>query len=60
MKFEIVIRTGGLSEDEVADLRRRARMQALELRISHPDAQIFLIEEERKEKGEKLEIRRME
>jgi len=58
MKFEIVIRTGGLSEEEIAELRRKARMEALEIRISHPEAQIFFIEEE--EKGEGLEIRRVE
>ena len=58
MKFEIVIRTGGRSEEEITELRRKARMEALEIRIDHPEAQIFFVELE--EKGKDVEVRRIE
>ena len=46
MKFEIIIRTAGLSEEEIADLRKTARRRAAELRAEHPDAEIFLVEDD--------------
>jgi len=44
MEFEIIIRTSGLSEREIADLRQRAGRRAAELRAERPNAKIFLVE----------------
>ena len=62
MKFEIIIRTAGLSEEEIADLRQRAGRQATELRAEYPDAEIFLVEDDTDASPslERLEVREVE
>jgi len=62
MKFEIIIRTAGLSEEEIADLRQRAGRRAAKLRAEHPDAEIFLVEDDSDASPsiKRLEVREVE
>ncbi|AEH45808.1 potential G-patch domain protein [Thermodesulfatator indicus DSM 15286] len=54
-RYEIVIKTGGLSEEEIAKLRQKARKKALIIRNFDPEVPIFLVEEDN-ESEEKREI----